>query len=149
VNVRRPNLRRVAAVVAGLWAGMLICIGAIATRTVFAQADMASARRVARSVLAQEAYIALAVAMLLFILLRQQARAVVAEGEALPKTDLFLVLGTLFCTVAGYFALQPMMAQAMQAQDYARFGMLHGVSTAFFALKGVLVIVLAWRLTAA
>jgi hypothetical protein len=149
VSVRRPDFRRVAAMVAGLWAGLLLCLGAVATRTVFAEADMASARRVARSLLAQEAYIALGVTMLLFVLLRQQARRTVTEGSPLPKTDLFLVLGALFCTVAGYFALQPMMAAAMQAQDFSRFGMLHGVSTAFFALKGLLVLVLAWRLTAA
>jgi hypothetical protein len=60
-----------------------------------------------------------------------------------------LLLGTLFCTVAGSFAVQPMMAAARAGQGPVSFATLHAVSAALFVLKGVLVLVLAWRLSAA
>ena len=60
---------------------------------------------------------------------------------------MLLVLGTLFCTVAGYYALQPMMAQARAGQGAWSFGALHAASLGLFALKALLVLVLAWRLT--
>jgi hypothetical protein len=57
------------------------------------------------------------------------------------------LLGVLFCTVAGYFAIQPMMAAARAGQGSLSFGALHGISSAFFVLKGLLVLALAWRLS--
>ena len=59
-----------------------------------------------------------------------------------------LTLGALFCTVAGYFALQPMMAAARAGEGAVSFGALHGLSAGFYALKTGLVVALAWRLTA-
>ena len=59
---------------------------------------------------------------------------------------MLLVLGALFCTIVGYFALQPMMAPARAGQGPLSFGALHGMSSALFALKAVLVGTLAWRL---
>ena len=59
--------------------------------------------------------------------------------------NLLLVLGALFCTVLGYFALQPMMEAARAGQGRLGFGALHGISSALFALKGVLLLVLVWR----
>jgi hypothetical protein len=55
----------------------------------------------------------------------------------------------LFCTVAGYFALQPMMAAARAGQGPWSFAALHVASTAFFSLKALLVLVLAWRVSRA
>ena len=57
-----------------------------------------------------------------------------------------MALGTLFCTVAGYFAM-PQMMQAAKAGDglLPGFGQLHAFSAAPFALKWVMVLVLAWR----
>ena len=60
--------------------------------------------------------------------------------------DVLMVLGTLFCTVAGYYAVQPMLPAARAGQGPLSFGALHGVSLGFFALKGVLAMALAWRL---
>jgi len=56
-----------------------------------------------------------------------------------------LALGAVFCTVAGYFALQPLMAAARAGQGTLSFGQLHAISAAFYALKLVLVALLAWR----
>jgi hypothetical protein len=57
------------------------------------------------------------------------------------------VLGCLFCTVLGYFALQPMMEAARAGQGRFSFGALHGASSAFFALKGLLLFAYLWRLS--
>jgi hypothetical protein len=51
----------------------------------------------------------------------------------------------VFCTVAGYFALQPMMAAARAGEGPLSFGQLHAVSAAFYAVKLLLVLALAWR----
>ncbi len=63
----------------------------------------------------------------------------------------------LVCVLIGYFALQPFMnAMRMAAHEggmelaqspYARrFGMLHGVSSAFYLIESLLGLVLVWRL---
>ena len=64
------------------------------------------------------------------------------------SANLMLLLGTLFCTVAGYFAVQPMLEAARAGQGAVSFGMLHAASAGFFVLKGLLVLALAWRLNA-
>ena len=64
------------------------------------------------------------------------------------SAEILLVLGALFCTVLGYFALQPAMEAARAGQGAWSFGAIHGASSALFALKGVLLLVLAWRATA-
>lgn len=50
----------------------------------------------------------------------------------------------LFCTVAGYYGLQPMMADAKAGHGIASFAALHGVSLGFFGVKGLAVLALAW-----
>ena len=47
--------------------------------------------------------------------------------------------------MAGYFALQPMMAAARAGQGPLSFGQLHALSAVFYAVKVVLVAALAWR----
>ena len=97
---------------------------------------------------AQEAYLSLVLAVVLFMLLRRQARAAAAVGTgSVLNANMLIVLGTLFCTVAGYFALQPLMATARGGQGPWSFGLLHGVSAGLYGLKASLVAVLAWRLT--
>ena len=108
---------RFAGVIAGLWAGILLCIGAIAAPSAFATLASADAGRAVARMFMHEA-------------------------------NLVLLLGTLFCTVAGYFALQPMLAAARAGQGTVSFMALHAVSSGLFALKGLLVLALAWRLGA-
>lgn len=138
---------RGAALLAALWAGVLLAIGAVAAPAAFAVLPSADAGRVAGRMFSIEAHAGLAVAVVLFIVERRRARdaAEAGQGSAL-STNLVILLGALFCTVAGYFALQPMMAAARVGQGSMSFAALHGVSSAFFVLKGVLVLVLAWRL---
>ncbi len=126
---------------------MLLCVAAIATRAPFAVLSGPEAGRVAGRVLAYEANASVAFAVVLYLIVRHQARSAAAAGRgSVLSANLLLVLGTLFCTVAGYFALQPMMEVARSGQGSVGFGTLHVVSVAFFGLKTLLVLALAWRI---
>ncbi len=148
--IERPAvLQRLRKLLAGLWAGLLVGLGAVGAPAGFAVTTVEIAGRAAGRMFAIEAYVSLAVAMLLLLLTR---RAVPTDPDQPPvpslNTDLLLLLGTLFCTIVGYFVLQPMMVAARAGEGSLSFGALHGLSAGFFALKGLLVLVLAWRLTA-
>lgn len=135
-----------AALVAGMWAGILLCIGVVAAPAAFATLASADAGRFVGRVFEQEAYGSLAVALLLFAVERQRSgRAALAGTGSVFSPNLLLLLGCMFCTVGGYFAVQPMMASARLGQGALSFGALHAISGGFFVLKGVLVLALAWR----
>ena len=141
------NTTRLAAWLSGLWAGLLLGIAAIGAPAGFAAGPHELGGRIAGRMFAQEAYLSLALAVALFLMLRRRARVAAEAGTGpLLSTDMLLVLGTLFCTIAGYFALQPMMAAARAGQGAWSFGALHGVSSALYGLKALLVALLAWRL---
>jgi hypothetical protein len=141
-------VQRVAAVASGLWAGVLLCIAAIAAPSAFATLAPADAGRLVGRMFAQEAYLSLAIAVVLLMVERQRSQAAAARrAGSVFSANILLLLGTLFCTVAGYFAVQPMMEAARAGQGTVSFGMLHAISAGFFALKGLLVLALAWRLS--
>ena len=141
---------RFSAVLAGLWAGILLSIGAIAAPSAFATLVPADAGHVVARMFMQEAYLSLGVAIVLFVIERQRTRQVAAVGAgSVFSLNLVLLLGTLFCTVAGYFAVQPMMDAARAGQSSVSFMTLHAVSAGLFALKGLLALALAWRLSSA
>jgi Domain of unknown function (DUF4149) len=130
----------------GLWAGLLLTVSLVATPAAFALLPQAEAGRVVARVLAHEAYASLVLAALLLVLERSAARrAAEAERGSQFSGGMALALGALFCTVAGYFALQPMMGPARAGQGPLSFGQLHAVSAAFFIVKAALVLALAWR----
>ena len=144
----RIDNRRLAACIAGLWAGAIFGIAAIGAPAGFASLLPEAAGRVAGRMFMQEAYLSLAVAMVMLLLMRRLARADAEAGRgSVFSTNIVLVLGTLFCTMFGYFAIQPMMAAARAGQGVLSFGALHAVSAAFFGLKGLLALALAWRLS--
>jgi len=129
-----------------LWAGVLLCIAVIATPAPFAMLAPADAGRVVGRIFAQEAYASIAIAVLLFLLERRFARKAAEAGNgSVLSTNVVLLLGVLFCTVAGYFAIQPMMLAARAGQGAMSFAALHGLSMGFFALKMLLVCTLSWR----
>jgi hypothetical protein len=121
----------------GLWAGLLLCMGLIAAPAPFATLLPADAGRVVARMFAQEAYFSLVLAVAVVLLERRRSQGLNAQ--------ILLALGALFCTVAGYFAVQPLMAAARAGQGALSFGLLHAVSLGFFTLKGLLVLALAWR----
>jgi len=142
-------MQRFAALVTGLWAGVLVGIGAIAAPIAFAALARADAGRFVNRVFMTEAYVSLAIAMLLFLVERRRTRDAAEAGVGSHvSANLMLLLGTLFCTVGGYFAIQPMLEAARAGEGRWSFGTLHAVSSMLFVLKGVLVIVLAWRFAA-
>lgn len=130
----------------GLWAGWLLCTALLATPAPFATLLPADAGRVVGRMLAQEAYTSLALGLVLLVLERIAARRSAASGGGSQfSAGMALAVGTLFCTIAGYFALQPMMDAARAGQGPLSFGQLHAVSAAFFVVKAGLVLALAWR----
>lgn len=135
---------RLRVLLAALWAGILLAVALIATPAAFATLPAAEAGRVAARVLSIEAHLSLGLAMLLLLLERRRAR----DGGPAMTPEVLLVLGALFCTVAGYFALQPMLEAAHAGEGRWPFAALHTASLAFYGLKLVLVLVLAWRGTA-
>ena len=136
----------IAAVLAGLWAGVLVCIASIAAPAAFATLARADAGRRVGRVFMTEAYLSIAMAVVLFAIERQRTRDLAESGRgSVLSANLVLLLGTLFCTVAGYFAIEPMMVAARVGQGPWSLGALHAASVGFFVLKGVLVLVLAWR----
>ena len=133
----------------GLWAGWLLCVALLAAPAPFALLAPAQAGRVAARMLAQEAYTSLALGVILLALERLAARRQAAAGQGTQfSAGMVLALGAVFCTVAGYFSVQPQMAAARAGQGLLSFGQLHAVSAAFYLVKLVLVAMLAWRAAA-
>jgi hypothetical protein len=148
--VVRFDTRRVAACTAGLWAGLIFGIALIGAPAGFASLAPEVAGRIAGRMFMQEAYAGLALSLLLLLMARRLARVDSEAGRgSVFSTNIVLVLGTLFCTMFGYFAIQPMMAAARAGQGAWSFGVLHGVSAVFLGLKGLLALALAWRLSSA
>jgi hypothetical protein len=142
-------LPRLSGWLSGLWAGVLVAIVAIAAPSAFAVLDRAQAGLVARRLFMIEAHLAVALALALFMVERLLARRAAREtGASLFNANMVLLLGALFCTVAGYFALEPMLEAARAGKGPYSFGALHAAASALYALKMALVLVLAWRTTA-
>ncbi|MDP9044981.1 MAG: DUF4149 domain-containing protein [Pseudomonadota bacterium] len=134
---------------AGVWFGVLAAVGALAAPSAFATLAAPVAGKFVGRLFELEAGLSLGMALLLFILERQRTRAATEEGTGpVFSTNLMLLLATLFCTVAGYYAVVPMMEAARAGQGRWSFGALHAVSAGFFFARCVLVLALAWRLSA-
>ena len=139
-------IERLRRVLPALWAGLLLCIAGLATRAPMALLDKADAGRVVGSIFLQEAWLSLALALLLLAIERTRARRAAQRGQgSILSAEMLLVLGTAFCTVLGYFVVQPLLVAARAGQGGMTFGQLHAVSLSLFGLKTVLVLVLAWR----
>jgi Domain of unknown function (DUF4149) len=138
-------LRQVRTLVAAVWLGMVLTLAAVVAPVLFAGLDRTEAGRLA-GMFRIEAYVALGLAVALFLVERRLAalRMQAGRGSMLSMNGV-LVLGALFCTVLGYFALQPMMEAARAGQGQWSFGALHGLSSALFVLKGLLLLALVWR----
>ena len=132
-------LLRVRRLLPALWAGVLICIAAIAAPAAFANLAVADAGRVVSHIFVREAWSSLVLAALLLLLDRLHG----APG----RVNAALLWGTIACTLLGYFAIQLLMPAARAGQGALSFGQLHLISTLFYGMKTVLVLALAWRVT--
>lgn len=137
---------RLQALLAALWGGFLLCVALAAAPSAFAVLERAQAGAFVGRLFSVEAQVSLAVALILMLLERRIARDAVEAGAAsnVLSARLLLPAVALFCTIAGYYGLQPMMADARAGHGVASFAALHGVSLAFFGLKGLAVLALAW-----
>jgi hypothetical protein len=133
----------------GLWAGLLLCVALVATPAPFAELPAPDAGRVVGRIFEQEAWASLVIAFWLIAVERRRARDA-AEGHAgsVLSTELLLLFGAVFCTVAGHFALQPMLPAARSGTGPLTFGQLHAASVSFFGVKTLLVLAVAWRASA-
>jgi hypothetical protein len=146
------KIARLQSWLAGLWAGIIVGVGAISAPSLFAVLEKAQAGQGAGRIFSIEAKVSLGFAMVLFMIERRRVRDLAeahGKGTVGMTGQLLLILGALFLTVFGQFALHPMIEAAKQGQPAPlSFGALHGISAIMFWLTGVLVMALAWRLTA-
>jgi hypothetical protein len=104
------------------------------------------AGRVVGRIFVQEAWASLVIALWLIATERRRARhAAEARAGSVLSPELLLLLGTVFCTVAGHFGIQPMLPAARSGSGPFSFGQLHAISVLFFGVKTLLVLALAWR----
>lgn len=142
---------RAQSLLAGLWSGALLAIGGVAAPALFSVLERQSAGAGAGQIFHIESRLSLAFAILLFVLERRRVRDAVEEGasQSAMSDNLLLVLGALFLTVLGGFALQPMIQAAKAGEPTAlSFAALHGISATLYWCKSLLVLALAWRMTA-
>jgi len=144
---------RLSSVMAALWLGGLLCVGLLAAPAAFAVLERPVAGRLVGALFAREAAASVVMGAVLMLLQRWRVRQADPAG---PGSDLqgsqvdaglLLPAGAIFCSVLGYYALQPWIEQARAGGGPLSFGQLHAISVGFFALKTVLVGVLAWRLS--
>ena len=136
------SLERLRRLLPACWVGALLCLAMIAVPASFALLDRADAGRVVGQIFLQEAWLSLVLGLLLLVLERLRARRGL---HPVLSTEMLLSLGTMFCTLAGYFAVQPFMPAARSGHFALSFGQLHATSAMFFGAKILLLGVLAWR----
>jgi hypothetical protein len=134
---------------AGLWAGMLLAIGALAAPALFAVLERAQAGLAAGRLFTLEARISLVLSVLLLAMEYQRLRKDtwrLNPGRWSP--ELLLTLFAFVLTAVSHMGLHPMIQAAKAGQVTAlSFAALHGMSSALYALKTVAVLVLFWRCT--
>ncbi|MGQ3001558.1 MAG: DUF4149 domain-containing protein [Hydrogenophaga sp.] len=142
-------LARFQALLAALWGGFLLCIALAAAPAAFAVLEPAHAGLLVGRLFSIEAQVSLAAALVSMLLERRRARDAAEAGASVDifSAEVLLPAVAMFCTVAGYYGLQPLMADARTGAGVASFAALHGASLALFAVKGLAVLALAWRLS--
>lgn len=129
-----------------VWLGALLCVAGLATPAAFAVLAQGDAGRVAGRILAGEAHLSLVLALVVLVLERRQARDAAEAGAGSQFSTGMLLAGlAMFCTVLGWFAVQPQMAAARAGQGPLSFAQWHAVSAVFYAVKVAAVAALAWR----
>jgi hypothetical protein len=137
-------LSRVRLLVATLWAGSLWTVGYLVAPTLFATlADRVLAGTVAASMFHSEAWLSIACAIAMLVLVR-----VARELDAKRRRTLnMVVIAILAGTLIVHFGLQPMMGAlreaagaggVMESAAKTQFGILHGISSLIYLIQSVL-----------
>jgi hypothetical protein len=138
---------------AALWAGSVWAVSYLAAPSAFAVLDSTRAGDVVGVMLTRSAWLAIALAPLLALLV---ARAPELERDRRRRLY-WLIGGMLACSLAVYLGLQPAMA-AIRASagpagvraspQFGTFMALHGVSQVFYLLESILGAMLVCRVGA-
>jgi Domain of unknown function (DUF4149) len=140
----RQRLRRV---LPGVWAGLLLGIALVAAPAAFSVLPGADAGRIVSRLFIREAWLSLAVAAALLMLERGRADHSTPREGAARFGNVRLLWATMVCTLLGYFGVQALLPAARAGQGMFSFAQLHGFSVVCYALKTLLVLLLAWRAT--
>ena len=148
-------MQRLGLLIATLWVGSLWTVGYLVAPTLFATlADRALAGTIAGSVFRAEAWLSLACAAGLLLLLRR-APAIFPDARRTGRwSPLWLVIAMALCTLIGYFGLQPFMAAIREAAAGREmtgdaglyFGLLHGAASVIYLLQSLLGVALVLKL---
>lgn len=139
--------------IATLWAGSLWTVGYLVAPALFATlSDRMLAGAIAGRLFRIEAWMSLACAAALLVLIRFLSGP---ENERTRRVLTWIVAGMLACTLAGYFGLQPYMsalreaagaAGVMNSESKMQFGILHGISSAFYLVQSLLAVALVLKI---
>ena len=122
-----------------LWAGSLWTVGYLVAPTLFATLhDRVLAGVIAGSMLRVEALLSIACAVVTLGLLAASKDVT----EQRRKILYAVVAAMLVCTLASYFGLGPLMAEAKLAGDRSKFGMLHGISMVVYLVQSLMAVFL-------
>jgi len=135
-----PNLRLL---LAALWAGSVWAVSYLAAPSAFAVLDSTQAGNVVAVMLTREAWLAIALAVLLALLMARST-----DLDAKRRRWLWICIGgMLACSLAVYLGLQPAMAAIREAAgpsgvraspQWGTFAALHGVSQLLYLIETVL-----------
>ena len=139
--------------IATIWAGSLWTVGYLVAPTLFATLEERTlAGSIAGRIFRAEAWLSIFCALLLLVLLMFRA---IDKHSVVRKRLLQLVVAMLFCTLVGYFGLQPFMnalreaagsAGVMESGMKMRFGILHGISSLFYLIQSLLGVALVLKI---
>jgi Domain of unknown function (DUF4149) len=140
-------LRGIRNLVVALWFGLVATLGGVVAPLLFSTLERTQAGALAGQLFRIEAYAALGLGVVLLVIERRfAAQRPLVHAVSRLSSEILWVLGALFCTVLGFFALQPLMAAARAGQGSWSFGQLHALSSILFLLKGLCLLALVWRL---
>jgi len=139
-----------------IWAGSLWTVGYMVAPTLFSVLpSRETAGMIAGHLFHTEAILGVTVGVLQMVL----CNVMIRRGAARYRVLRWIVFAMLVCVLAGYFGIQPFMeglkvkAQALgvgvsESPYKSQFGMLHGVSSAFYLVQSLLALALVWRASA-
>ncbi len=137
--------------IATLWVGSLWTIGYLVAPTLFSMlSDRVLAGTIAGKLFQIEAWLSVLSGITLMVLISFSSD----QNRNASKRLIWLVVAMLACTLIGYFSVHPFMAALREAAGpggvmdsgaRTQFGILHGVSSAFYLIQSLLGVVLILR----
>jgi hypothetical protein len=147
---RAAFVRGARLLVAVLWAGSLWALGFIAAPTVFGMVGSAQAGDIVGALLARQAWVAIACALVLLMLVR-----LATDLDAKRRHGIVIVIAAMLaCALVIYLGLQPAMARMRELAGAAgvraspfwtQFAVMHGVSQLLHLVESVLGAVLVLK----